>query len=336
MISTRPTLYREFRPRAPGRAWHMENALNIIQIIMDAGRTAVDIALYTLVPVMVVMLILMKYLESLGVLARIINWTAPLLKPFGLTGLSLFALIQLNFVSFAAPVATLAMMERKGVSDRHLAATLAMLFAMGQANVLYPLTPMGLHWLAAILISVAGGLVAGAVTWHLLARKLPMKEVISPDDAEVHSPQKKGLISIINSGGSEAISLALGAIPMLILSMTVVGILKAAGMITLLEQALSPLLSTLHISTVLVMPTLVKCLAGGTAYLGVATDLLQSGKINAQMLNASTGWLVQTLDLPGLGIMLGAGFRVARVARFAIVGALVGIVVRGVLHMLLF
>jgi hypothetical protein len=38
---------------------------------------------------------------------------------------------KINFVSFAAPIATLAMMEQRGASDRHLAATLAMVFAIG-------------------------------------------------------------------------------------------------------------------------------------------------------------------------------------------------------------
>ena len=115
---------------------------------------------------MVVMMVLMKYLESVGVLAKLVNVVAPVLKPFGLTGLSLFALIQLNFVSFAAPVATLAMMEKKGASDRHLAATLAMLFAMGQANALYPLAPLGLHWITTVLLSIVGGLAAGAEWKH--------------------------------------------------------------------------------------------------------------------------------------------------------------------------
>ncbi len=64
------------------------------------------------------------------------------LKPFGLGGMSAFALIQINFVSFAAPLATLAIMDKRGVSDRQMAATLAMVFAMGQGNVFYPLTPL--------------------------------------------------------------------------------------------------------------------------------------------------------------------------------------------------
>ncbi len=303
---------------------------------MSAGRSSVDIALYTLIPVMVVMMVMMKYLESVGVLAKLVNVVAPVLKPFGLTGLSLFALIQLNFVSFAAPVATLAMMEKKGASDRHLAATLAMLFAMGQANALYPLAPLGLHWITTVLLSIVGGLAAGAVTWYLPGRRLASKEVISTDDAQVHAPQKAGLLSIINGAGGESIRLSLGAVPMLILSLTIVGIIKSVGGISLLEQALSPVMQTLNIPALLIMPALVKCLAGGTAYLGVTTELLKNGHMSVETLNASAGWLLQTFDLPGVGIMLGAGFRVARIAHFAIPGALLGIALRGILHAIVY
>ncbi|EMM0922622.1 TPA: nucleoside recognition domain-containing protein [Klebsiella pneumoniae] len=310
--------------------------MNIIEIIMSAGRSSVDIALYTLIPVMVVMMVMMKYLESVGVLAKLVNVVVPVLKPFGLTGLSLFALIQLNFVSFAAPVATLAMMEKKGASDRHLAATLAMLFAMGQANALYPLAPLGLHWITTVLLSIVGGLAAGAVTWYLPGRRLASKEVISTDDAQVHAPQKAGLLSIINGAGGESIRLSLGAVPMLILSLTIVGIIKSVGGISLLEQALSPVMQTLNIPAVLIMPALVKCLAGGTAYLGVTTELLKNGHMSVETLNASAGWLLQTFDLPGVGIMLGAGFRVARIAHFAIPGALLGIALRGILHAIVY
>ena len=134
--------------------------MDVISIIMAAGKSSVDVALYTLLPIMVIMLIIMKYLEVRGILDVIVRWVAPLLKPFGLTGMSAFALIQINFVSFAAPLATLSIMDKRGVSDRQMAATLAMVFAMGQGNVFYPLTPFGLHWLASIVISVVGGLCA--------------------------------------------------------------------------------------------------------------------------------------------------------------------------------
>lgn len=112
--------------------------MDVIGIIMSAGKSSVDVALYTLLPIMVVMLIIMKYLEVRGILDIIVRWLAPLLKPFGLTGMSAFALIQINFVSFAAPLATLAIMDKRGVSDRQMAATTAMVFAMGGATFSTP------------------------------------------------------------------------------------------------------------------------------------------------------------------------------------------------------
>ncbi|MEJ5078168.1 hypothetical protein [Erwinia sp. MYb535] len=63
-------------------------------------------------------------------------------------------------------------MEKRGTSDRHLAAALAMLFAMGQGNVFYPLIPFGLHWGEAVIISIVGGLAAAAFTYHLSGRRL--------------------------------------------------------------------------------------------------------------------------------------------------------------------
>lgn len=116
--------------------------MDVIGIIMSAGKSSVDVALYTLLPIMVVMLIIMKYLEVRGILDIIVRWLAPLLKPFGLTGMSAFALIQINFVSFAAPLATLAIMDKRGVSDRQMAATLAMVFAMGGQRFL----PLNAVW----------------------------------------------------------------------------------------------------------------------------------------------------------------------------------------------
>ncbi len=162
--------------------------MDVISIIMAAGKSSVDVALYTLLPIMVIMLIIMKYLEVRGILDVIVRWVAPLLKPFGLTGMSAFALIQINFVSFAAPLATLSIMDKRGVSDRQMAATLAMVFAMGQGNVFYPLTPFGLHWLASIVISVVGGLCAAAVAWHVTGRRLSVAE--SPARKRCRTPSR--------------------------------------------------------------------------------------------------------------------------------------------------
>ena len=253
--------------------------MDVIGIIMSAGKSSVDVALYTLLPIMVVMLIIMKYLEVRGILDIIVRWLAPLLKPFGLTGMSAFALIQINFVSFAAPLATLAIMDKRGVSDRQMAATLAMVFAMGQGNVFYPLTPFGLHWLAAITISIVGGLCAAAVCWYATGRKLSIVESSRAEVLPESEQNNHGLIAVINSAGADAIRLALGAVPMLILSLTIVGLMQAAGVIEMLQRVLMPLLQWLHIPENFVLPALVKCVAGGTAYFGVISELAQQGKV---------------------------------------------------------
>ena len=310
--------------------------MDVISIIMAAGKSSVDVALYTLLPIMVIMLIIMKYLEVRGILDVIVRWVAPLLKPFGLTGMSAFALIQINFVSFAAPLATLSIMDKRGVSDRQMAATLAMVFAMGQGNVFYPLTPFGLHWLASIVISVVGGLCAAAVAWHVTGRRLSVAENPRAEALPNAEQNSQGILAVINSAGSDAIRLALGAVPMLILSLTIVGLLQGAGAIDLLQQLLKPLLSWLHIPQNFVLPALVKCFAGGTAYFGVISELIQQGKVTVDQVNASAGLLIQTFDLPGIGIFLGISSRFVRLFRFVAPAAIVGILLRTVLHLTLF
>ena len=310
--------------------------MDLIGIIMSAGKSSVDVALYTLLPIMVVMLMIMKYLEVRGVLDVIVRWIAPLLKPFGLSGMSAFALIQMNFVSFAAPLATLSIMDKRGVSDRQMAATLAMVFAMGQGNVFYPLTPFGLHWTASIAISMAGGLCAAATTWYLTGRRLSIAENPRAEALPNNEQNTQGMLAVINNAGSDAIRLALGAVPMLILSLTIVGVMKAAGLIELLQQLLMPLLLWLNIPVNFVLPTLVKCVAGGTAYFGVVSELIQQGKVTVSQLNASAGLLVQSFDLPGIGIYLGLSSRFVRLFRFAAPGAMVGILVRTILHVTIF
>lgn len=310
--------------------------MDVISIIMAAGKSSVDVALYTLLPIMVIMLIIMKYLEVRGILDVIVRWVAPLLKPFGLTGMSAFALIQINFVSFAAPLATLSIMDKRGVSDRQMAATLAMVFAMGQGNVFYPLTPFGLHWLASIVISVVGGLCAAAVAWHVTGRRLSVAENPRAEALPNAEQNSQGILAVINSAGSDAIRLALGAVPMLILSLTIVGLLQGAGAIDLLQQLLKPLLGWLHIPQNCVLPALVKCVAGGTAYFGVISELIQQGKVTVDQVNASAGLLIQTFDLPGIGIFLGISSRFVRLFRFVAPAAIVGILLRTVLHLILF
>ena len=56
----------------------------IITLILESGRTAIDMAFYVLLPVMVVMMAIMKLFESKGILAWISNRLYPLVKVFGI------------------------------------------------------------------------------------------------------------------------------------------------------------------------------------------------------------------------------------------------------------
>ena len=142
----------------------------LINLVLRAGHSALDVALYTLLPVMVVMMIMMRFLERYGVIDWLVAIIGPLLKPFGLTGLSVLAMIQMSLVSFVAPLPTLAMMEDRGVADRKLSAATAAMLAMAPANALFPVAALGASAGAGILLSVLGGLpLQAAVTTFLVA-----------------------------------------------------------------------------------------------------------------------------------------------------------------------
>ncbi|MFZ5581085.1 MAG: nucleoside recognition family protein [Pseudomonadota bacterium] len=306
-----------------------------IDIILKAGRSAIELSLFVLLPVMVVMLALMRLLEARGVLDWIVARLAPALKPFGLSGLGVFAALQISFVSFAAPVATLTMMEQRGVSSRHLAATLAMVMAMAQANAAFPMMTMGLNFGTTLAFSLLGGLVAAAATYYIFGRSLSAEEARL--DETLHHPvaeDAKGVLDVINRAGAEAFKIAVGAIPMLVLSLVAVTALKRFGAIDLLTQWLTPLLALAAIDPVLILPSLTKVLAGGTAMMGVMDDMRRSGQVSAELLNASAGWLIHPFDVPGVAVIISAGRRVAAVWKPAALGACVGIGVRTLGHIL--
>ncbi len=304
-----------------------------VDIILKAGRSAVELSLFILLPVMVVMLACMRLLEAKGALDRVVAGLAPVLRPFGLTGLGVFAALQINFVSFAAPMATLTMMEQRGTSDRHLAATLAMVFAMAQANAALPMMTMGLNFGLTLLFSVIGGLVAAAATYYLFSGRLSAEEAVV--DETLDHPvlaSGKGILDVINRAGAEAFRIAVGAIPMLVLSLVAVTALKRFGAIDLLTQWLTPLLALLAIDPILILPTLTKYLAGGTAMMGVMDDMRRNGQMSIELLNASAGFLISPFDLPGVAVLISAGRRVAGVWKPAALGACVGIAVRTAGH----
>lgn len=306
-----------------------------IEIILKAGRSAVELSLFVLLPVMVVMLSLMRLLEARGALDWIVARLAPLLKPVGLTGLGVFAALQINFVSFAAPMATLSMMEQRGASDRHIAATLAMVFAMSQANAALPMMTMGLNLVLTLTWSLIGGLAAAAATYYLFGRSLSGTEGVL-DETLQHpvAETAKGILDVINRAGAEAFKLATGAIPMLVLSLVIVTALRTSGAIDGLTQLLAPLLSALSIDSALILPTLTKYIAGGTAMMGVMDEMRKAGQISVELLNASAGFLISPFDLPGVAVLISAGRRIASVWKPAAMGACIGIAVRTAGHIL--
>lgn len=310
----------------------------VIESLLPAGRSAVELSLFVLLPVMVVMLTVMRLLEAWGWLDRLVAAATPALRPFGLTGLGVFAAVQVNFVSFAAPVATLAMMERRGASDRHLAATFAMVLAMAQANVVFPLLAMGLDFGPTMALSLTGGLLAAAVAYHVAGRKLSNVEPPN-DEPPPHAPHgdgPKGVLDVINRAGAEAFKIAIGAMPLLILSLVVVNMLRTAGAVDALALALDPALSAFDIDPAMILPTVTKYLAGGTAMMGLADVMARTGELSAQLLNASAGFLIHPLDLPGVAVLMAAGPRVAAVWRPAAVGALAGVAVRAFGHAVMY
>jgi spore maturation protein SpmB len=309
----------------------------LMEVILHAGRNAIELCLFVLLPVMVVMLAILRLLEAKGVLDVVVGRLAPLLRPVGLTGLGVFAALQINFISFAAPVATLSMMESRGTSDRHLAATLSMVLAMAQANLVFPLTAMGLHFAPVLLWSLVGGLVAAAATYWGFGRRLSTDEHLK-DDLPHHvqtADNPKGVLDVINRAGAEAFKIAIGAMPMLLLSLVVVTGLQRLGAIDRITDLVSPLLAAFSVDRAYVLLTITKYLAGGTAVLGVFDQMLRNGQASVALLNHGAGFLTHPLDVPGVAVLISAGRRVATGWRPAVCGASVGILVRMAGHGLL-
>jgi spore maturation protein SpmB len=310
---------------------------DVIRIILQSGKAGLDLALYVLLPVLVIMMAIMKVVEARGILALIARLVQPVLRVFGVPGAGAFAILQLLLVSFAAPLATLTIMEKDGTGRRRIAATLAMIFTMSQANAVFPLVVVGLNLGVIMVTSLVGGLVAAALTYYLFARSAGEE---SPDAAgyvaAVDKGRKVSTLNLMISGGQEAVQVIIGAIPLLILAIFLVNILKAVGAITLLERALSPMFALIGFPAVAVLPLATKYLAGGTAMMGVTINLLKEGAITTLELNRMAGFLINPCDLVGVAVLISAGARCASVVRPAIAGAAVGIIIRGVLHLLIF
>ena len=293
--------------------------------------------LYILLPIMVVMLAFMKLLDAKGILSWVANLLAPVSRVFGIPGLGIFAMIKLLFVSFAGPIATLTLMDQNGTSRRYIAATLAMVMAMSQANATFPLTAVGLNLGVTLLTSVIGGLAAGAFTYYVLTRNLKDPDTEEQEvESTAQDEEKKTVMQILGDGGQEGIKIVLGMLPMLILAIFLVNVLKATGAIELITALLSPVLGLIGLPEATVLPIVTKFIAGGTAFMGVTMDLMNQGLITANELNRMAGFATNPLDVVGVAVFAAAGKRVGQIIRYAVYGALVGMLIRGVLHLIIF
>jgi spore maturation protein SpmB len=306
-------------------------------IILYAGRAGVELALFVLLPVMIVMLSIMRLLEAKGILDKLVALVAPLLRPFGLPGLGVFAMLQVLLVSFAAPVATLAMMDKGGSPRRHIAATLAMVLSMAQANVIFPMAALGFNAPLTILTSAVCGLIGAALTYHLFARNLPDRDdenkmVVRHKDAD----GPKGILDVINKAGAEALKITVGSIPMLVLALVFVAIMRASGFMGILENALTPTLDTFDLPSSFILAAITKFIAGGTAMMGVVKDALDQGQMTIDEFNRIAGLLINPYDVAGVAILISAGTRVAEVLKPALLGAGVAIILRTLIHGFLF
>ena len=191
--------------------------------------------------------------------------------------------------------------------------------------------------LAIGVLLVVGGLVAAAATYYVFGRQLSATEH-TLDETLQHpvADSAKGILDVINRAGAEAFKIAVGSIPMLVLSLTVVLALRRLGALDALTLWLSPALLAVGADPALILPTLTKFLAGGTAMMGVMDEMLRAGTASAATLNgASAGLLIHPLDIPGVAVLISAGRRVADVWKPAALGAVVGILVRAAGHLLI-
>ena len=308
-----------------------------MDILFASGKKGFELGFFYLMPIMVLMMATMRILGRWGVLRAAALVAAPVLALVGVPGLGVFAMVQILCVSFAAPVSTFRIMDQDaGISDRKLAAGFAAILCMSQANATLPLAAFGLNLPVILATSLIGSLVSGALTYRIFARHLP--DSPEPSAAAEIQPEAAGgsVVQLIMTGAEEGFQLVLKAVPILVLAVLLVNLLKAAGVIHLLERLCGPALARAGIPAPAVLSIVTKYIAGGTAMMGATIPMIQDHSMSAADLNRIAGFTINTLDPVGLAVLITAGRRFSAFALPAVKGALVGILVRGVLHLLIF
>lgn len=308
-----------------------------LDILLVSGKKGFELAFFVLMPIMVFMMAMMRVLDKKGILRLAAIYAAPVLLLFGIPGLGVFAILQILLVSFAAPVSTLRIMDQDiDISDRKIAAALSAILAMSQANATFPLVLFGLNLPVTLLTSLLGGLLASFLTYRFFARNLADSAEKSTSLEIKKEEDKQKTIQIIMTGAEEGFQLVLKAVPILVLAVFLVNLLKTAGAITLMEKAFGPALSLVGISGAAILAIVTKYIAGGTAMMGATIPLIQEKAMTAVELNKIAGFTINALDPVGLAILISSGKRVAAFVIPAIKGAMIGILFRGILHLIIF
>lgn len=312
--------------------------MEIIEHMMSAGRLALELSLYVMLPITVVMGGLMKVLENKGVLGLISKLLTPITQLFGAAGLSIIGLSKMLFVSSVAPLTTLQKLDLQELDRRKLAASLALILSLTQANVSFPLIAYGLDIGFVLMSSLVGGVVASAVTFYGLTRHLSSDPVsdLSYGDSPSSTASSKSIFQSLNEGGMEGMKIAINTIPMLVITLFLLAILKQIHAIEWLTGLLSPFFSLIGLTDAAALPIITKYIAGGTAYLGVMVDQIEQGIISAKDVNVIAGLASNPVDLVGIAVFSVIGPRIGQIFRYALAGACVGLAIRAMMHIFWF
>lgn len=304
------------------------------KLILEAGRNGIELALFIIFPIMLVMLTIMKLLERVGAMRIFIKVFEPILKPFGVPGLGVLAMLQTILVNFAAPMSTLAIMDRSRVDDRHLAATFALVLSLPQANVVFPLSPFGLNVAVTWIVGLIGGVTASTMTYYFFA---PKDSNSDPEVEENYAEQTpRSLLEMLRWVGRESWEITFGAIPFLVLTLLMVEILEKINVIASLTALFAPVFGIIGVNSQIFLPALTKFIAGGTAMFGVLVSFLEQGLVSIVDVNLIAGLIIHPFDLAGIAILTAAGPRLPRLFFPAAAGAVIGIAVRAIIHLLWF
>ena len=313
-----------------------------IGMMLEAGKTGVNLSLYVILPIMVIMMAVMKVLDEKGVLLAMAGVFTPVLVIFGLPGIGVLAVIQILFISFAAPVAILKVMDgNPHISDARIAATFAAVLVMAQANASFPLAAVGLHLPLNILTSVVFGLLASSIAFSL-CKKMGLDQEGSSEAPLLpnleNASQKSGasIITLLFKGGEEGLQIVFKSIPALVIAVFLVQVLTLIGAVQILERVMTPILLQVGIPGIAVLPMVTKFIAGGTAMMAILLDLMNTGALSVAELNRVAGFTLHPLDPVGLAVFMAAGPRIVKVLRPAVVAAIAGIVMRGIAHLVIF